>query len=344
MNHAAKPAGATRRVVIAAILCLSLLLGACQSGGKTTQTESETSPPTTTVAPTTTAPTTTAAPTTTPEPTTEETTTEPPAQGVIGTAAADLKEEDFAEYDNRMHSWWYDRVPAEQLGSGYRPGIIDVTVISDRFNGIWQHPDPEEKVIFVTMDCGYEYQNNTTQILDIAKEIDLPIAFFITKAFIDAARPALDRMPLEGHTVCNHSLMHKNGVKALEEEGLLAMASDIEDLANYYEETTGLKINPYMRPPEGAFSERTLAIYHAMGYRAVFWDMAHVDWKVDDQPDRDAALRQLVGELHNGTVILLHTCSTTNVSLLSEFVSTARAAGYRFASITEFPDVEPAAD
>ncbi len=339
MTYAAKPAA--RRGFVAAILCLSLLLGACQSSGKTTQTASETIPPTT-VAPTTTIAPTTLAPTTTPEPTTEPTTTEPPPSGVIGTAAADLRAEDFAQYENRSLNWWYDRVPAEQLGSGYRPGAIDVTVLSDRFNGIWQHPDPEEKLIFMTMDCGYEYENHTTQILDIAKEIDLPIAFFITKAFIDQARPALDRMPLEGHTVCNHSLMHHNGVRILEEEGIQAMASDIEDLAILYEESTGLKMNPYMRPPEGAFSERTLAIYHAMGYRAVFWDMAHVDWKVDDQPDRDTALRQLVGELHNGTVILLHTCSSTNISLLRDFVSTARAAGYRFASITEFPDVEPA--
>ncbi|MDI9469470.1 MAG: polysaccharide deacetylase family protein [Bacillota bacterium] len=341
MSNAVKPARATRRGFVAVILCLSLLLGACKSNDETYKPATETSPPTTTAATTTAAPT-TLPPTTTAEPTTEPTTTEPPAPEVIGTAAADLKAEDFAQYENRSNNWWYDRVSADKVGSGYRPGVIDVTVMADRFNGIWQHPDPDEKVIFMTMDCGYEYENNTTKILDIAKEIDLPIAFFITKAFIDQARPALDRMPLEGHTVCNHSLMHHNGVRLLDEQGVQAVAKDIEDLAILYEETTGLKVAPYMRPPEGAFSERTLAIYHAMGYRAVFWDMAHVDWKVDDQPDREAALRQLVGELHNGSVILLHACSTTNVALLRDFVSTARAQGYRFASITEFPDVEPA--
>ncbi len=39
----------------------------------------------------------------------------------------------------------------------------------------------------------------------------------------------------------------------------------------------------YVRPPRGVFSERTLALTKEMGYYNVFWSLAFLDWKVDEQ-------------------------------------------------------------
>ena len=347
-----RPLRRRRRVIARALLpllALSVILAACSPGGGTTTTASLTSSQrageststtdnndnTSTTGTTTLRETTT---TSTTEPTTTPTEKADPV--LHGVAAAELPKDAHKDLSNKLLGWWYHR--QEKLGEGIRPNTgADMIEILHKHNGIWQNPDKEDKVLYMTMDCGYEYETMSQTMLDIAKQKDIPITFFVTKAYIDAAPEALKRMADEGHVVASHSLMHRNPPKTLDAEGVQAMAEDIEALARYYHEKTGRTIAPFLRPAEGAFSDRTLAIYKDMGYRAVFWDMAHVDWLVNDQPDPAAALKQLVGELHPGSVILLHAVSKSNAKLLPDFIDQARAKGYRFARIDEFPQTQP---
>ena len=47
-------------------------------------------------------------------------------------------------------------------------------------------------------------------------------------------------------------------------------------------------------PPEGAFSEQTLAMVQQMGYTTALWSFAYADWDPNNQMGYDKALERLV--------------------------------------------------
>ena len=73
----------------------------------------------------------------------------------------------------------------------------------------------------------------------------------------------------------------------------------------------------------------------ALGYRTVFWSLAYVDWKQDEQPTREEAFEKLLGRVHNGAVVLLHSTSATNAEILDELLTKWEEMGYRFGSLEE---------
>ena len=61
----------------------------------------------------------------------------------------------------------------------------------------------------------------------------------------------------------------------------------------------------YMRPPEGEYSERVLAVAKDMGYRTILWSFAYKDWDINMQQGADYAFNQVTPYLHDGAVLLL---------------------------------------
>ena len=66
----------------------------------------------------------------------------------------------------------------------------------------------QNKVLYLTFDCGYEYNNNTPKILDVLKTKNVKAAFFCTKPFVTGYGNVVQRMINEGHVVGNHSTTH----------------------------------------------------------------------------------------------------------------------------------------
>lgn len=267
------------------------------------------------------------------EPSIEE--TEPSIPDDVGLKAAELVLDDYLAYSAESTSWWYRRT--DTLFTENRDTIdLGVAQKVDPFQAIYQDPS-EEKRLYLTFDAGYEHKNNTALILDVLQEKGVHAAFFITGAYMDSSPDVVKRMITDGHLVANHTLHHKDPVATLAEEGILAMAMDVEANADKFLELTDTVMPKLIRPGQGMYSEQVLAIYADMGYRAVFWDFAYRDWFVDDQPDPAAALEQVTGELHPGSVILLHAVSDTNVAILGDVIDFARDNGYSFHSLSDFP-------
>ena len=64
-------------------------------------------------------------------------------------------------------------------------------------------------------------------------------------------------------------------------------------------------------------------------------DMTYVDWYVDKQPTREQALEKLLGRVHNGAVVLLHSTSATNAAVLEEVILKWKEMGYTFGTLAE---------
>lgn len=194
--------------------------------------------------------------------------------------------------------------------------------------------DPAEKVLYLTFDAGYE-NGHTAAILDTLKQHEAPAAFFVVGTYIEQNPELVRRMASEGHIVGNHTWHHwdmdKIGDRATFEK-------ELADVAAAYQTATGKEMPRYYRPPRGVYAERNLEMAKALGYKTVFWSLAYVDWKQDEQPSREEAFDKLLTRVHNGAVVLLHSTSATNAEILDELLTKWEEMGFRFASLDELFD------
>ena len=187
----------------------------------------------------------------------------------------------------------------------------------------------EEKVIYLTFDAGYE-NGNTAKILDALKKHNAPAAFFLVGNYMDRAPELVLRMRDEGHIVGNHTLSHPDMSKIADEEKFL---NELNALSDKYKAICGEDMKKFYRPPQGKFSESNLQMAQKLGYKTVFWSLAHVDWYEDKQPSREEAMKTLTKRIHPGAVVLLHSTSKTNADILDELLTKWEDMGYRFESI-----------
>ena len=232
------------------------------------------------------------------------------------------------------YGWWY-HVPSER-GQGI-PATIDpgIARIIAEYDTMWNEPVEGEKRIYLTLDAGYEFEDNTSRILDTAKEKNVPLNFFITGSLIDNHADLVLRMVDEGHLIGNHTNMHYNQVQLLEDGEMDRLEQDIVTAARKYKDLTGEEFSPYLRPPEGKYSRQSLAVINALGYQPVMWSFAHRDWETDNQPDPARSLERVVGDAFDGSVMLLHTVSKTNVEILGDVIDELQAQGYVFRRLDE---------
>ena len=199
--------------------------------------------------------------------------------------------------------------------------------------------DTTEKVIYLTFDAGYE-NGCTAQILDALKKHNVSATFFLVGNYLEKNPDLVRRMVAEGHTVGNHT-MHHYDMSRISDPA--AFQKELEDLEKLYEQTVGEPMQKYYRPPQGIYSEENLRQAKNLDYKTVFWSLAYVDWKNDDQPTAQAAFNKLLPRIHPGAVVLLHSTSKTNAAILDELLTRWEDMGYRFAPIQElFPPVSQA--
>ncbi len=188
-----------------------------------------------------------------------------------------------------------------------------------------------EKVIYLTFDAGYE-NGNIAKILDIMKEEEVTGAFFVLKNLILKNQDLISRMANEGHLICNHTASHKDMTKCA---SLEEFKTELENLEKIYFETTGQKLSPYYRPPEGKFNETGMKYAQALGYKTVFWSFAYADWDNNRQMSPAEAKKKILSHVHNGEVMLLHPTSATNAAILKDVIRELKQEGYRFGSLDE---------
>ena len=116
-----------------------------------------------------------------------------------------------------------------------------------------------------------------------------------------------------------------------------AFEKELKDLEALYEKTTGQPMTKFYRPPQGKYNETNLQMAKDMGYRTFFWSLAYVDWYENDQPTREEAFEKLLGRIHPGAIVLLHSTSKTNGEILDELLTKWEEMGYHFDSLSNLP-------
>ena len=181
-----------------------------------------------------------------------------------------------------------------------------------------------EKSICLTFDEGYE-NGFTPKILDVLKEKNVKAVFFVTYDFVKDNDKLVKRMLDEGHTVGNHSYRHYS----MDELDTATANEEIAYLHNYILDRYNYTMS-YFRFPKGEFSEKTLGIAQALGYKSVFWSWAYADWDTSAQPEENGAFADICEGTHPGEILLLHAVSETNANILGKVIDDIRKQGYEF--------------
>ncbi len=204
--------------------------------------------------------------------------------------------------------------------------------ITKKYDAIYME-NTTEKNVYLTFDNGYE-NGFTPKILDILKEKKVPATFFITGQFVTEHPNLVRRMVEEGHIVGNHTWRHPN----LTTVDDARFEKELRTLKEEVAKITKQKEMKYMRPPEGIFSEKTLAMAKGLGYTHVLWSLAFMDWDVQNQRGSQYAFDNVTKKIHPGAVILLHTISSDNAEALSSIIDDLRKKGYEFQSLDGLVD------
>lgn len=191
--------------------------------------------------------------------------------------------------------------------------------------------DSDEMVIYLTFDAGFE-NGFTPSILDTLKKHNVEATFFLVGNYIKTSPDLVNRMVDEGHTVANHTYSHPDMSKISSME---SFRKELEDLEKEYKNCTGQEMKKYYRPPQGIYSEENLQMANELEYSTFFWSLAYVDWYVDKQPSEEEAYDKLVGRIHPGAVVLLHSTSQTNAEVLDGILTKWKEMGYTFGSLDQ---------
>lgn len=284
--------------------------------------------------------TTTAAPETSTSATQVETTTEvqtttqaaPETTAAQETTTAYVSSNPMSKYPVHEGQWDLASLDNTGVGFGYSPDQRAANMVPNdwayyeskwgMYNVDWIQ-DINSNTIYLTMDVGFA-NPYTEGIIDVLKEKNVTVVFFITKMFLDSSPDTVQRMLDEGHIIGNHTCDHPN-MPTLSDEKMKAQITDLSD-AMYAKFGYTMKL---FRFPEGRFSHRTLAQVENLGMKTVFWSYAYNDYSAT-QPEVGPSLQKAIDYLHPGAIYLLHASSSTNAAFLGDWIDAARAAGYEF--------------
>ncbi len=237
-----------------------------------------------------------------------------------------IAEGKYSSLASKRNGWWFRRKEnQEPSGSGEAFNISE-------YQGYYRNTavTEEDKVFYLTIDCGYD-SPNTMLILYILKKHDVKATYFITNFFMEDSKEEVLRMVEEGHAVANHSVSHPD-FTAISEEEIYQELIGCEDA---FYELTGTQIAPFFRPPEGAYSRKSLQITEDLGYKTIFWSIAYNDYDKNNQPGKQYVLDHFATYHHNGTIALMHNDSDSNAEAMDELITFLKEQGYRFGTLYE---------
>ena len=266
-------------------------------------------------------------PTTVPPTTVPPETTIPPTQPAVTEPTEYIGSLYTRSYLETLDSTSMGYGPGTSVDSKNRP--TSPIYLAEKFKHFDAHfIMPDDGNIYLSFNCGYEYNNLTTVFLDVLKEKDVKAVFFVNYHFVEANPGLIRRIIDEGHVLANHCTGHPD----LPRQSIDRIVYEIMTIHNYVLDTYGYEMKLF-RPPSGYYSEQVLAIAQSLGYRTYNFSFSYRDWEEDNLPDPTETLDKLISKAHSGAIYQLHTVSGTNAVIIGPFIDAMREQGYTFAAL-----------
>ncbi len=102
-------------------------------------------------------------------------------------------------------------------------------------------------------------------------------------------------MRAEGHII-NHSYHHPD----MSQMGKRRVSEGAGAAGRLVRADNRRKDVEVLPPAQGKYSDNNLQLAKELGYRTIFWSLAYVDWKQEEQPTREEAMSKLKKEFIRG--------------------------------------------
>ncbi|MGK5554448.1 polysaccharide deacetylase family protein [Actinomadura kijaniata] len=180
--------------------------------------------------------------------------------------------------------------------------------------GTWTPPKPDpsglppvissiqtqEKVVFLTIDDGYEYD---PEFVNIIRREKVPIMTFLTTVYVRNQGQYFWALRNAGSRVENHTVSHQN-MRALSAEGQRKQICDASDtITRQYGRRPEI-----FRPPFGAQNDTTRQVAKECGIKSILlWSAEYYNGTTSPKGVRDAFVRSDGGQgFKPGDIVLMH--------------------------------------
>ncbi len=197
---------------------------------------------------------------------------------------------------------------------------------------VWNVKTKEAKIA-LTFDDG-PHPETTPQILEILEKFRVLATFFLVGKHIVAHRKIAEAVVKGGHEIGNHTYSH----------ALLPLVPD-KQIRKEINQTHELlrkldgHLPRFLRPPQGAFTKRTLDIVEELGYKTVVGDVYPRD---PHRPGTQKIIQRVLNRTVPGSIIILHDGGSSQNADRSQTVEAAREIvphlqdkGFTFVTISQ---------
>ena len=180
-----------------------------------------------------------------------------------------------------------------------------------------------ENMIAITFDDGPR-KSTTEKLLDGLKERGVKATFFLVGNKVEDNQELVARMYEEGHLIGNHTYSHiqLNSVSADEAYNEIVKTNEA------IQKATGEPVK-YIRPPYGLYSNRLLL---KINMTPVLWSVDTKDWNSNNVGQ---IVKDVVGSVKCGDIILMHDIYDTSVTAALEIIDQLKAKGYIFVTVDQ---------
>ncbi|KRF43363.1 polysaccharide deacetylase family protein [Paenibacillus sp. Soil787] len=257
-------------------------------------------------------------PSETPKPTTASEPTATPKSAVVG----NFSKTKSVTADHVPYSWYYMKKKTGQV-----PDFPKETksFTADQ-KAVWVGTG---KKVYLTIDAGGPLIE-VDLMLKSLKENGVKANFFISGNNIKKNPDYLKKLVADGHFIANHTMTH-NDFNDMSDDQIRKEITDFEAL---YKKITGKEVEKYFRFPYGHYNLHNLNLVSSMGYTSVFWSTAMRDWEPRANGAEDP-YNDIMNNLHDGNVILMHQGSLENMQALSRICKEIKKKGYEFGIVSE---------
>ncbi len=181
--------------------------------------------------------------------------------------------------------------------------------------------------VCLTFDDG-PHPELTPRLLDILKESSARATFFPIGANVQKLSQIMTRIAEEGHEIGNHGWGHLK----MTQLSLTAIRSEVVRTSKAIKEAAGVEPTLF-RPPHGLVNQRLRdAVMREGGLATVTWNLTCGDWR---RVTVDEIKRQILTQVRDGAVILMHDINPQTVQAMSEVVPELKRRGYIFMRVSE---------
>lgn len=190
--------------------------------------------------------------------------------------------------------------------------------------------DRNEKIIYLTFDDGFS-KENTEEIVRILKYQNINATFFFYGEFMNYFPELINKIIKDGFTIGNHTMNHKNLTKISKKE----IIKEITSWENLYQKITNTAPPLIFRPPQGGINKESYEIIKLLGYNIISWDVQIYDYDITNEKGTDYVITNILKQTKNGSIILMHTMTKSNVNALETLIEELLKKGYKFGNIMD---------